>query len=57
MALAAFTLLTLEELTGALGASKRLDTLDIVASALGAVFACLTFEVLVSIDRSRAKQP
>jgi len=55
--LAAFTLLTLEELTGAVGASKYFDAFDIVASALGAVFACLAFELLVSINRSRAKLP
>ncbi len=55
-ALAAFTLLTLEELTGVLGASRRLDTFDILASALGAVFACLTFELLVRAERLLVKQ-
>ena len=55
-ALAAFTLLTLEELTGFVGASKRLDTFDILASALGSVLACLSFELLVRGVRARAKR-
>lgn len=55
-ALIVFTLLTLEELTGALGASKRFDTYDIAASALGAFVACFAFELLARIDGPRVNQ-
>ena len=56
-ALAAFTLLTLEELTGVMGASKWFDAFDILASALGAVFACCSFELLVRVAKERLKRP
>ena len=54
-ALVAFTLLTLEELIGIVGASRQVDTFDILASALGAILACLSFELLVRVAEARTK--
>lgn len=48
-----FILLTIEELTGVAGASKQIDIFDILASALGAIFACITFELLVNRAKDR----
>ena len=56
-ALVVFTLLALEELSGVVGASTQLDTFDILASALGAVFACLTFEWIVKVAKRGLKAP
>ena len=55
-ALAAFTLLTLEEMIGIVGASRAPDSFDVLASAAGAIFACLSFELLVKSAEIRVKE-
>jgi uncharacterized membrane protein YjjP (DUF1212 family) len=55
-ALAAFTLLTLEEMIGIVGASRAPDSFDVLASAAGAILACLSFELLVKAAETRVKK-
>ena len=38
------TILTIEELTSIVGASKQYDNYDIIASVLGSILAILTYE-------------
>ena len=47
------TILTIEELTSMVGASKQYDIYDILASALGSILAILTYESINNRQKSR----
>lgn len=48
-AAAVFILLTIEEIAPYVNASKVYDIYDIIASGIGALFAVLTFEIIIFI--------
>jgi len=51
IAVLVFLLLTLEEFSPFAGASKVYDVYDIIASALGSLFAIFTFEIIIRVKK------
>jgi len=50
-----FLILTIEELKPMWGASTQYDLFDILASGLGALFAILTFEIIINWRKEKTK--
>jgi hypothetical protein len=53
VALFVFIALTFEEITPFVNASKVYDIYDIIASAIGAIFAIITFEIIMIMKKSK----
>ncbi len=54
VALIVFLILTFEEITPFVNASKVYDIYDIIASAIGSIFAIITFEVIMIFKKSKS---
>ncbi len=56
VALIVFLILTFEEITPFVNASKVYDIYDIIASAIGSIFAIITFEVIMIFRKSKSSR-